>query len=204
MKREYLRKYLWLINLIRRSESLTFEQISRAWSESSINIDDTVLALRTFHNHRDDIHNLFGIRVACDRSTNRYYIEEADAPATRLKLWMLDQLTMAHLVKPDRELSNRIIMDSDHDECLFVSIIIEAMKCDVSISAELRDADTTRRLELLPYALRYHRGEWYVAAATPDSPQVRTYALDAFVCVSATENPFDYPEDFSPESYFRG
>ena len=76
MKRDLFRRYVWLVDVIRHAKSITYEEISELWKESPLNTDQSPLALRTFHNHRDAIAQLFGIRIHCNRSDHEYYIQQ--------------------------------------------------------------------------------------------------------------------------------
>lgn len=205
MKRELLRKYVWLVNTIRRHKKITFEEIAKEWSTASDNLDGSELALRTFHNHRDSIETLFGIRIECGRTDgNRYYIStEGGEGITRLKVWMLTDLSMSHRVQGGGKLGDRILLDTDNMDAFYLSIIIDAMKMDVTMMMEYEeDNGDTRHYEVGAYALRFRNGRWLLAAFVDNPDDVRVFYLDKILSCSATENYFSFPHTFNPDAFF--
>ena len=62
MTRDLFRRYIWLVETVYSSGRITFEEIANKWKRSSLN-NGTSLVLRTFHNHRAAIEELFGILI---------------------------------------------------------------------------------------------------------------------------------------------
>ncbi len=61
-KSRVYQRYQWLIDLIQRSGGITFEEIDKAWRRSSMNANPySPLSERTFHRHKNDIEEIFGI-----------------------------------------------------------------------------------------------------------------------------------------------
>lgn len=58
-----LKRYLWLIDTLKRNGELTFEEISDKWDNSSVNDNGIVLTKRTFYNHCQAIARHFGIDI---------------------------------------------------------------------------------------------------------------------------------------------
>ena len=54
-------RYIWLVDIIYRRGSITFEEINASWQRSMLNLDGDDLPLRTFHNHRKAIEQMFDI-----------------------------------------------------------------------------------------------------------------------------------------------
>ena len=53
-------RYVWLIEQFRRYGRLTYEEVNDLWHRSGLSYgDDDDLALRTFHNHRKAIFDIF-------------------------------------------------------------------------------------------------------------------------------------------------
>ena len=59
--------YCWLIGRLERRR-MTIQEICDDWAESSSNIDGKELSVRTFHRYREEIANLFGIEIECDKT----------------------------------------------------------------------------------------------------------------------------------------
>ena len=70
-----VKRYFWLVDTIYRHAPISFKEIAQRWEQSSL-YDKKKLAIRTFHNHREAIEELFHIRIVCDERTNKYYIAD--------------------------------------------------------------------------------------------------------------------------------
>lgn len=71
-----LKRYLWLIDTLKRGGEMTFDEISDKWDRSSVNDTGTELSKRTFYNHCQAIARHFGIDIECrrGRGLNLYHI----------------------------------------------------------------------------------------------------------------------------------
>ena len=70
-----IRRYVWLVETIRRAGKISLEEINKKWKISSLHNGRGGLPERTFHRHRDALADIFGIDIRCDRSNgNVYYI----------------------------------------------------------------------------------------------------------------------------------
>lgn len=54
-------RYVWLVETIQRAGKITFEEINDKWTHSRLNYSGHDLPLRTFHNHRYAIGEMFDI-----------------------------------------------------------------------------------------------------------------------------------------------
>ena len=69
-------RYIWLLNILLQKKKLTFDEISNSWKESSLG-DGKPMALRTFHQHRKAVEELFGVEIKCNPSDRyRYFIDD--------------------------------------------------------------------------------------------------------------------------------
>ena len=75
-------RYVWLIGQFRRYGRLTYEEVNDLWHRSGLSYgDDDDLALRTFHNHRKAIFDIFEVEIACDIKDGYKYT------STILRIW---------------------------------------------------------------------------------------------------------------------
>lgn len=76
-----LKRYLWLIDTLKRGGEMTFDEISAKWDKSSVNDNQSELTKRTFYNHCQAITRHFGIDIECrrGRGLNLYYITNPEA-----------------------------------------------------------------------------------------------------------------------------
>ena len=57
-------RYVWLIEQFRRYGRLTYEEVNSLWQRSGLSYGDgDDLAIRTFHNHRKAIFDIFEVDI---------------------------------------------------------------------------------------------------------------------------------------------
>lgn len=107
-------RYLWLLEQLSPNRRLTKEEIDRLWEMSSLNKNgEKVIPRRTFARMRDAIDELFGIRIACDRSVNIYYIaDNLEEQTQNVRKFLLSAFSTNHLLRENQDLMPRILMDN--------------------------------------------------------------------------------------------
>lgn len=207
MNRDLFRRYVWLVDTVRHAKRIQYEQIADLWLKSVLNDDNSPLALRTFHNHRHAIENLFGIKILCDRGDrNHYYIFEGDdAESVRLKIWMMQKLGYSELDSYFPQLADRIILDKNPEDRFGLNVIIESIMKDRAVrllySIPTPDGKTT--LLVAPYCIRYWNSHWYLVGKDFETGALHTFDLDRVVEIVMTDQKFSYPKDFSPRDCFK-
>ena len=63
-------RYVWLVETILRAGRITFEEINDKWNRSRLNYSGDVIPLRTFHNHRQAIEEMFDVTVTDVRTVS--------------------------------------------------------------------------------------------------------------------------------------
>lgn len=74
MAKDSFRRYIWLLDTLRRYGRITLKELKAQWKISSVNDEGKSLPDRTFANYKVNIEQIFGIEIGCDRATNEYYI----------------------------------------------------------------------------------------------------------------------------------
>ena len=116
MASDLFKKYIWLVDTVYQYGPISFAEINRRWQRCSLS-GGSNLALRTFHNHREAVEELFHIRIACDDRTNRYYIENGEALGTNaLANWLLNSFSISNLLQESQALAGRA---TTFDGCIF-------------------------------------------------------------------------------------
>ena len=205
MTRDLFRRYIWLVETVYSSGRITFEEIANKWKRSSLN-NGTSLVLRTFHNHRAAIEELFGIRILCNRTNgNHYYIDNEDALKTGgMESWLLNTFSVSNAIQETRNLSDRVILEDIPSGNRFLTSFVEMMKENSKCTIEYQNFNScqSRMLTISPYCLKLFRRRWYVLALENDSEELRIYSLDRMKSVTPSMDTFDYPLNFSPQAYF--
>ena len=87
MKGKTYYRYIWLLDLLLTSDPLPYEDICMMWEANPMS--DGPLALRTFHEHRKAIKEMFGVDIDCDRKNNTYFIKNPEILDNRMAKWLL-------------------------------------------------------------------------------------------------------------------
>lgn len=205
MTRDLFRRYVWLVDTVRHGHKMTFDEISHQWDISPLNDNHSQLALRTFHNHREAIELLFGIRILCDRSDHQYYIPENSADSTRLKIWMLQTLSISHLInRSSRDVENRIVLDSTPEEKFGVVTLLDAIHRNrvTTIVCSAPGIDGKTSFDVEPYCLRFWSNSWYLLARDIESGLLHGFEITRIISIRVSDQKFDYPENFNPRDFF--
>ncbi|MDO5322124.1 MAG: WYL domain-containing protein [Bacteroidia bacterium] len=206
-KSRVFQRYQWLIDLIQRSGGITFEEIARAWARSSINaMPGEPLPLRTFHRHKNDIEEVFGITIKCHKSTNKYFIENEDeVESGGVQDWMLSTIAVDNMLNESRDLRDRIQFENIPGGREHLATIIQAMREGRALAMTYRSfrSESASEAVLKPYFLKVFEQRWYVIGPTDAHPkEPHTYALDRIRSLELTDTKFELPKKFSPAEYF--
>ncbi len=205
MKANPIKRYFWLTDTIYRYGPISFAEVAKRWEQSAL-YDNKPLPIRTFHNHREAVEELFNIRIACDERTNRYYIEEQGELAKNgLSSWLLNAFSMSNTLAESQSLGSRIQIEDIPSAQLHLADLLTAMRENrcVKISYQPFVAEAPFELVLQPLLVKLYDRRWYLYAGKASDPKIKLYALDRMHTVAITEESFDMPEDFDPEAYTR-
>ncbi len=205
MAKDLFNRYIWLVDTIYRADGITFEEINEKWLRNSMS-EGLDLPLKTFHNHRKAIEDMFDINIVCDkRGGYKYYIENADdMEKGGVRTWLLNTFAVNNLINESHHLKRRIVFEQIPSGQNFLTPVIEAMRDGMSIEIKYKsfwrqDEYTT---EVEPYFVKVFKQRWYLIARNKIKDAIRIYALDRIRALTQTGNAFVMPKDFSPEEYF--
>lgn len=205
MAKDLFNRYIWLVDTIYRADGITFEEINEKWLRNSMS-EGLDLPLKTFHNHRKAIEDMFDINIVCDkRGGYKYYIENADdMEKGGVRTWLLNTFAVNNLINESHHLKRRIVFEQIPSGQNFLTPVIEAMRDGMSIEIKYKsfwrqDEYTT---EVEPYFVKVFKQRWYLIARNKIKEAIRIYALDRIHALAQTGNAFVMPKDFSPEEYF--
>ncbi len=212
-------RYVWLIDILLRYKSLTFQEISELWKESGLGYGEE-MPLRTFHNHRNAIKDIFDVYIECDRKNDyRYYIDEPGRlRGNNLRGWLVSSYATLNQIQVDCRLEERIIFEDIPSGQTWLTRIAEAMRYDqvLSITHQGFGKPEPSTFEIEPYCLKVVKRRWYVLARSPyysernkemgvnPSDVYYTYALDRIQDIQETGKIFHMNKDFDVNRYFEG
>ena len=203
MAKNLFKRYIWLIDTIYRAERITLKGINEKWLRADR--EHEPIPNRTFHNHRNAIEDFFDIIIDCDKSTNEYYIANADQLAdSTARNWLLNTLSVSNLVNESRRLKNRIVFEHIPSGQQHLTTIIEAMRDELTLEITYQAFwhDEPKTFEIEPYALKIFKQRWYLLAYNPYLNAMRIYSLDRVLNLRPTEKTFKLPKSFDAETYF--
>ena len=118
-----------MLDTIQRYGRITLAALKEEWRKSSINDDHKELAPRTFANYKENIEDIFGIEIACDRATNEYYIvNEENLDDNAIRDWMLNSLALRNLLNESAGLHDRILLEDVPSSHRFLTSVIDSMR----------------------------------------------------------------------------
>ena len=203
-----LKKYIWLVDTVMRAgdKGLTLEQIGDRWDADDEMHDNGAFARRTFHRHRNEIEDLFGIKIECygDGSDYRYRIAD-DVKNVFFRRWMMDAIAVNRIVMDSRDVAQYVELESYHDEAL--PILMQALKeqrmVSFTYSPYWKD-EPSQYYNFKPYNLKMFERRWYLIGYYGSGKEHRIYALDRITNCELQEDTFRRDPKFSLEKMFDG
>ncbi|MCD8296883.1 MAG: WYL domain-containing protein [Prevotella sp.] len=212
-------RYVWLVDIIRRYKYLSYEQINQLWLKSGLSYGED-LPLRTFHNHRKAIKDIFDIYINCDNNNGyRYFIDDPEhLEGDSLRNWLLDSYSVLNHIQADKKLEGRIIFENIPSGHLWLTTITDAIRQnkELFITYQGFGKPKNNSFEIEPYYLKVVTRRWYVIARNPYYSQLnaklgkspsdvyRVYALDRILKIEETGNSFVLHKDFNIDKFFEG
>ncbi len=207
MSQNLINKYVWLVETLYRARKITLKEINRRWLETDLS-EGLEIPRRTFHSWKNTVEEMFGLVIMCDKSDgDRYYIENREAlEDDGLQRWLLNTMSASNTLLDNKSLSDRILLESIPSGQTFLEDVMKAMKqgkvLEITYKSYWREHESTFRVA--PYCVKLFRQRWYLVGNSVNEGKIRIYSLDRFLEAKLTDEPFEYPKDFSPEVYFEG
>ncbi len=199
-------RYIWLVELIESRGHITFNQIDECWQNSQLNDSEQPFALKTFHNHREAIRQMFDINIACNRRGGFYYYIEnpADMRQEGAREWLLSSFSVNKLINESHKLKESILFEPIPSGRKFLTPMLTAIRDGIAVKIEYHTykSDEVKSTLLRPYCIKVFRQRWYVLGHSEASGALRTYSLERIHSVTPTDSHYTIPDDFSGEIYF--
>ena len=212
-------RYVWLMDILRRYKRLTFQEIYELWQESGLGYGEE-LPLKTFHNHKKAIKDIFDVYIECDRKDGyRYYIDEPERiEGNNLRSWLISSYATLNQIQADNKLEDRIIFEEIPSGQTWLTCIADAMRRNhvLSITHQGFGKPEPSTFDIEPYFLKVVKRRWYVVARSPyysernkeqgvkPSDVYLVYALDRISDIQDTGRTFKMKKNFDVHSYFEG
>lgn len=202
-----LKKYIWLVGTLMRSgeKGLTMEQIGDRWDADDEMHDNGAFARRSFHRHRKEIEELFGIEIESYGNGREFRYRIADSGKNGyFRQWMLNSIAVNQIVTDSHEVAQYIAIEKSHTDPL--PDILQAMKemrmMEFDYGAYWRD-HVKRYTDFRPYALKMFERRWYVVGKYAADMPYRIFALDRISNLEIQKETYTRDPDFDVEELFK-
>lgn len=200
-------RYIWLLDTLLTSSPLTYDEISMLWEDCPA--FDGPLPLRTFHEHRKGIKEMFGVDIECDRSKgNVYYVKNPEVlDKNKLAKWLLRKYSIPQDFATFNGMKDRILLEEIPLGHSYLDGIIEAMQQNVELQIDYQrymneQEEHLQTFHILPYALKVFNRRWYLLGYLKEREALRTIALDRILNIEVLKTIFELPSDFDARKYF--
>lgn len=124
-----LKKYIWLVETLMRAgdTGLTLNQISDAYQHDDEVSNGEKYNGRTFHRHRKEVKEIFGIEIDCYQNGADWRYRIADnGDNDFFRRWLMDSIAVNRIVSDSRDTAKYISIESANTEHL--PAVLQALK----------------------------------------------------------------------------
>ena len=202
-----LKKYIWLVDTIMRAgdKGLTLEQIGARWNADDEMHDEGAFAKRSFHRHRNEIKDLFGIEIESYGNGHEFRYRIADDGGREyFRQWLLDSISVNRIVTDSKEILQYISVESTDSRVL--PTLLQALKEQRMVSftySPYWKEESSLYYNFKPHALKMFQRRWYLIGYYGSEKAHRIYALDRISNCELQEDTYRRDPKFSIEKMFR-
>ena len=197
-------RYIWLLDLLLKNDTLSFEEISVIWEDNPL--ADVPPPLRTFHEYRKGIKEMFGVEIACKKRgrDSVYYVKNPEVlKENDFGKWLLDRYSVPQDFATFYGMRERILLEDIARGNQDYHPIIEAMKQNVEMEIDYQKYDGHRQtFHVQPYALKVYNRRWYLLGFVKERGELRTIALDRMLHIELMDTHFELPKNFDARKHF--
>ena len=202
-------RYIWLLDTLLTKSSLTIDEINTLWEDCPAS-DGQPIPLRTFHEQRKGIKEMFGVEIVCDRSHgNVYYVKNPEVlDKQKVAKWLLHKYSIPQGFATFNSMKDRVLLEEIPLGTTFLNPIIEAMQKTVELQIDYQryeseqEGENLQEFHVQPYALKVFNRRWYLLGYIKEKRDLRTIALDRILDLKILSTSFELPEDFDARKYF--
>ena len=193
-----------MLNTLLQEKQMAFEEISRRWQLSNIG-DGRSIPLRTFHQHRTAVEELFGVEIRCNTSNGyKYYIANPEVLKNdKTRKWLLNSFNLSNMITAGHNMKDRILFEDIPHGTEYLQTIIDAMQQSKELAIDYQPFYGHRAsYTIQPYAMKAYHQRWYVLGYIKELNAIRNIALDRLLEMTIKEQPFKFPKNFNAEKYY--
>ena len=198
-------KYIWLLNTLLEKEQ-SFREIENLWKVNPMHKGG--LSIRTFHECREGIKEMFGVDIVCDRKKNVYYVKNPEVlDENRLAKWLLRKYSIPKDFATFNGMKDRVLLEEIPLGQTFLDNILDAMQRNVELQIDYQryergQEEHMQTFHFQPYALKVYNRRWYLLGYQKEKEALRLISLDRVHDLKKTNTHFELPSDFDARKYF--
>ncbi|MCM1153187.1 MAG: WYL domain-containing protein [Muribaculum sp.] len=204
MTKDLVRRYVWMVDILKRHGHLSRREISELWLKADVG-DGNPLPERTFFHYRRAIEEIFHIDILCD-AEGRYYIDpDTSRAAMSLSNWLLDSYAVNEALSMDEQVASWVEVEDVPSAREHLPHALDALRRSLKVRFTYGGFKRTLPEEdilFTPYLLKRYKNRWYMIGLKEDKKELRTYALDRVKSLSITEEAFVRPKDLDISEIF--
>lgn len=208
MENNQISTLVWIVETIRNSGPITFEELNKKWQENELLSGGEPMVKRTFHKRKEKIWEMFGLEIECEQGGEyRYEIRNYDdIKRNSVGQWLLNTYSLTNSIEKSRAEQDKILLENIPSGQKYLNSIINAICNKQIIKIIYYNYWREDEIEhiLMPLCVKLFKKRWYVVGKSCRSGSVKIYCLDRIRSLEITKETFAYPADFVPQDYFFG
>lgn len=203
--KDLFKTYIWLIETLHRCGRLSLSELCELWLNSSIS-DGVPMSRTSFNRYREEIEDIFGIKIVCSRSTgNTYSIENIGAmDSNSVESWMANTISINNIIAENKSVKDRILLESIPSEGGNLQKAIVAMRKSHMLEFDYKKYNSTytKHYMVEPYCVKLYHRRWYLLGRYADTKDYRVFAFDRMSNVNISTKKFTIDHSFDASEYF--
>lgn len=202
---ELIDKYIFLVQTFVEAgdTGLSLQEVQDKWEYRY----GSAYPRRSFMNHRAAVEEVFGIVITCDRSTNRYFIDQSESAVDKRAAvdYLINTFTVNSLLTLGKErLGGRVAVEDVPSGQKYLTTVMQAMLDGAVLKMAYRKymSDGADIRTIRPYAVKEFEKRWYIVAYSEEAEALRTYAMDRIMSLERSGKTFRMPEGFNVDTLF--
>jgi predicted DNA-binding transcriptional regulator YafY len=145
---------------------------------------------------------MFGIIIDCEPKTYKYFIGNQEVLSDdSISQWLFSTLNVHGVLADSAAVKERLVLEETPAGEQYLDIIIRAIRTNHRLRMGYKKFEAEGYEKVVcPYALKLFHQRWYLLSHTGN--HFATYSLDRMQMVQITDETFEMPDGFKPESYF--
>ena len=204
--KDLFKTYIWLIETINHFGALTLSELGDLWLKSTIS-DGVPMSRTSFNRHREEIEDIFGIKIVCSRSIgNKYSIENIGVmDRNSVESWMANTICINNIIAENKSVKDRILLEQIPSEGGNLHTVIVAMRKSFILEFDYKKyySAEVKHYAIEPYCVKLYHRRWYLLGRYPDAKDFRVFAFDRMSKVNISKVKFKIDHSFDASEYFK-